>query len=108
MGYEALAIPHNANASNGLMYDWIRLDGRPIDEAYAEMRAANEPLSEISQNKGTSETHPILSPNDEFANFEIYDYLQQSIETACEEQAPRFVYARRLRPWSRSSKQSRC
>lgn len=74
-GYEALAIPHNANASNGLMYDWTRLDGRPIDEAYAETRAANEPLSEIAQNKGTSETFPLLSPNDEFANFEIYDWL---------------------------------
>jgi Protein of unknown function (DUF3604) len=74
-GYEALAIPHNANASNGLMYDWTRLDGRPIDEAYAERRAANEPLSEIAQNKGASETNPVLSPNDEFANFEIYDYM---------------------------------
>ena len=88
MGYEALAIPHNANASNGLMYDWIRLDGRPIDEAYAEMRAANEPLSEISQNKGTSETHPILSPNDEFANFEIYDYLQQASKQPVKSKPP--------------------
>ena len=74
-GYEALAIPHNANASNGLMYDWLDSNGKPIDQAYAEMRAANEPLSEISQNKGASETHPALSPNDEFANFEIYDHL---------------------------------
>ena len=74
-GYEAIAIPHNGNASNGLMYDWTTLDGRPIDRAYAELRQANEPLSEISQNKGQSDTHPILSPNDEFANFEIYDHL---------------------------------
>jgi hypothetical protein len=74
-GYEALAIPHNANASNGLMYDWNTLDGRPIDEAYAQLRATNEPLSEVSQNKGTSETHPALSSNDEFAGFEIYDRL---------------------------------
>lgn len=74
-GYEALAIPHNGNASNGLMYDWTSLDGRPIDEAYAQLRAANEPLSEVSQNKGTSETHPALSPNDEFANYEIFDTL---------------------------------
>ena len=63
------------NASNGLMYDWTQLDGRPIDAAWAQLRAANEPLSEISQNKGTSETHPALSANDEFANFEIFDTL---------------------------------
>jgi hypothetical protein len=74
-GLEALAIPHNANASNGLMYDWNMSDGRPIDQAYAERRARNEPLTEIVQNKGQSETLPELSPNDEFANFEVYDVL---------------------------------
>jgi hypothetical protein len=74
-GYEALAIPHNSNASNGLMFDWNDSNGRPIDQAYAEQRASDEPLVEISQNKGASETHPILSPNDEFSNFEFYDHL---------------------------------
>ena len=74
-GYEALAIAHNGNASNGLMYDWTTLKGKPIDEAYAELRVANEPLSEIAQNKGSSETHPALSSNDEFANYEIFDHL---------------------------------
>ncbi len=72
-GYEALAIPHNSNASFGLMFDWVKLDGRPIDRAYAERRQAHEPLVEISQNKGASETHPLLSTEDEFANFEILD-----------------------------------
>lgn len=74
-GMDAIAIPHNANASNGLMYDWNMSDGRPIDQAYAERRMRNEPLNEIVQNKGQSETFPELSPNDEFANFEIYDTL---------------------------------
>jgi len=74
-GMDAIAIPHNANASNGLMYDWNMSDGRPIDQAYAERRMRNEPLNEIVQNKGQSETSPQLSPNDEFANFEIYDTL---------------------------------
>lgn len=74
-GMDAIAIPHNPNASNGLMYDWNMSDGRPIDQAYAERRMRNEPLNEIVQNKGQSETVPELSPNDEFANFEIYDTL---------------------------------
>jgi len=74
-GYDALAIAHNGNASNGLMYDWTTLKGRPIDEGYAELRVANEPLSEVAQNKGTSETHPALSSNDEFAGYEIFDHL---------------------------------
>ncbi|OCC23492.1 hypothetical protein MB02_12580 [Croceicoccus estronivorus] len=74
-GVESLAIPHNANASNGLMYDWLDSNHRPIDEAYAKRRLLNEPLSEIVQNKGQSETHPLLSPNDEFASFEIFDKL---------------------------------
>jgi hypothetical protein len=74
-GYQAIAIPHNGNASNGLMYDWTRYDGRPIDRTYAERRQFNEPLTEISQNKGSSETIPNLSANDEFANFEIFDHM---------------------------------
>jgi hypothetical protein len=74
-GTDVLAIPHNGNASGGLMYDWNTSDGRPIDEAYALRRAANEPLTEIVQIKGQSDTLPVLSPNDEFANFEIFDKL---------------------------------
>jgi Protein of unknown function (DUF3604) len=79
-GIEALAIPHNANASGGFMYDWNDSDGKPIDQVYAQRRALNEPLSEISQNKGSSDTHPTLSANDEFANFEIFDRLLVSEE----------------------------
>jgi len=75
-GFEALAIPHNGNASDGLMFAWLDSASGYIDRRYAEQRQANEPLSEISQNKGASETHPLLSPNDEFANYEIYDYME--------------------------------
>jgi hypothetical protein len=75
-GNELLAISHNANLSDGHMYP-IDVDsyGRPIDAAWAESRDRNERLIEIKQIKGASETHPALSPNDEFANFEILSYL---------------------------------
>ena len=74
-GIDVIAIPHNGNASGGLMYDWNDSNGRPIDEQYAQRRATNEPLTEIVQTKGQSDTIPELSPNDEFANFEIFDHL---------------------------------
>jgi hypothetical protein len=74
-GIEALAIPHNGNVSGGLMYDWNNSEGRPIDETYAQRRALNEPLTEIVQNKGQSDTIPELSSSDEFANFEVFDHL---------------------------------
>ena len=73
-GSTLFAIPHNANASDGLMFDMVKRDGKPIDAAYNKTRAANEPLYEITQIKGTSETHPDLSPKDEFAAFEQWDY----------------------------------
>ncbi len=73
-GATVMAIPHNANASDGLMFSLQTYDGEPIDEAYVRQRMRNEPLYEITQIKGTSETYPTLSPNDEFAAFEIWDY----------------------------------
>ena len=73
-GSTLFAIPHNGNASDGLMFDTVKRDGKPLDAAYNKTRAANEPLYEITQIKGTSETHPDLSPTDEFAGFEQWDY----------------------------------
>ena len=75
-GNELLAISHNANLSGGLMYPIdVDFKGQPIDRAWAEARDRNERLTEIKQIKGASETHPLLSPNDEFANYEILNYL---------------------------------
>ena len=73
-GGDVLAIAHNGNLSNGRMFPIVEsFTGKPIDREYAEMRAEWERLYEATQIKGDGETHPYLSPNDEFANFERWD-----------------------------------
>ncbi|MBW1883921.1 MAG: DUF3604 domain-containing protein [Deltaproteobacteria bacterium] len=74
-GSDVIAIPHNANGSNGLMYQRVDQSGRPIDARYAAIRVRNEPVSEVIQIKGQSETHPELSPNDEWARFSVLDTI---------------------------------
>ena len=72
-GGRALAIPHNANVSNGLMFSDRTFAGEPLTRAYAETRARWEPVVEVTQMKGDGEAHPYLSPQDPFADFENWD-----------------------------------
>ncbi|MDC0027903.1 DUF3604 domain-containing protein [Gammaproteobacteria bacterium] len=72
-GVDSLAMPHNSNGSNGQMFEVETFKGNPIDTEYSEKRMRNEPVVEITQVKGTSDTHPLLSPDDEWADFGIMD-----------------------------------
>jgi hypothetical protein len=72
-GGRALAIPHNGNLSNGLMFSVETMSGKPIDAAYAKRRMKWEPIYEVTQIKGDGEAHPMLSPTDEFADYYTWD-----------------------------------
>ncbi len=81
-GGKLLAIPHNGNLSNGRMFELVDFAGNPLSRDYAEQRARWEVLQEVMQTKGNSETHPTLSPNDEFADFGIagWEYGNLTLE----------------------------
>ena len=73
-GGDVLALAHNGNLANGIMFpDREQYDGKRLDKTYVEQRAMWEPLYEATQIKGDGETHPFLSPNDEFADYETWD-----------------------------------
>ncbi|MEO0435434.1 MAG: DUF3604 domain-containing protein [Pseudomonadota bacterium] len=96
-GIEALAIPHNSNGSNGNMFMLTDWQGAAINDEYAQQRLRNEPLVEVTQVKGTSETHPALSPNDEWADFEIARYrVATNLESKPNGSYVRDAYARGL------------
>jgi len=93
-GGSVLAIAHNGNLSNGLMFPTVEAFGKKIDRAYAEQRTRWERLYETTQTKGDGEAHPILSPNDEFANFERWDFGNLDASVAKTREMLEFEYAR--------------
>ncbi len=93
-GGRAISIPHNGNLSNGLMFALEKQKGGPIDRDYAERRIRYEPLVEVTQAKGTGEAHPLLSPRDEFAAFEVYDKGNITGSQAKQKSMLQFEYAR--------------
>jgi len=72
-GGQVIAIAHNGNLSNGMMFPSESVDGQAIDQGYASLRARWEPVYEVTQVKGDGEAHPTLSPADEFADYENWD-----------------------------------
>ncbi len=78
-GGDVLAIPHNGNLSNGLMFAEIDLNGNPLTKDYAKRRQLWEPIYEVTQVKGTSETHPEIS-TDEFADFEVAGWEEGNLD----------------------------
>jgi len=92
-GGQVLAIPHNGNLSNGLMFDDVTYGGDPLTGEYAERRRRWEPVYEVTQMKGDGEAHPMLSQNDEFADFATWDLASFGPEPKTPDMLPR-EYAR--------------
>lgn len=93
-GVEAIAIPHNGNVSNGMMFAPTTLSGEPISAQYAKIRARWEPVYEMTQVKGDAEAHPKLSPDDEFADFENWDQFNILMDEPKEDWMLQYEYAR--------------
>ncbi len=94
-GGRILAIAHNGNLSNGIMFPLVEsFTGRKVNKEYAKTRARWEPLYEATQIKGDGETHPLLSPNDEFADYETWDQGNLDLSVAKQNEMLQFEYAR--------------
>jgi hypothetical protein len=93
-GGNVLAVAHNGNLSNGRMFPIVEAFGKKIDREYVETRARWERLYETTQTKGTGESHPYLSPNDEFADFEIWDFGNLDASVAKTKDMLEYEYAR--------------
>ncbi|MEE9132723.1 MAG: DUF3604 domain-containing protein [Gemmatimonadota bacterium] len=94
VGGQAFAIPHNGNLSNGLMFAETDLSGNPLTRAYAEARMRWEPIIEVTQVKGDGEAHPLLSTEDEFADYENWDVSNLDGSAAKTEEMLRYEYGR--------------
>lgn len=94
-GGNALALAHNGNLSNGIMFPVdAQYTGRPIDDVYVQQRAKWEPLYETTQIKGDGEAHPFLSPDDEFANYETWDVGNLDLTEAKTPEMLQYEYTR--------------
>jgi len=94
-GGSALALAHNGNLSNGIMFPVDKqYTGRKIDKEYVEARARWEPMYEATQIKGDGEAHPLLSPNDEFADYETWDVGNLDLSAAKQDDMLQYEYAR--------------
>jgi hypothetical protein len=93
-GGQILAIPHNGNISSGRMFSLQTLSGNPLTKEYAETRMRWEPLYEVTQYKGDGETHPYLSPEDKFADFESWDKANLAMLKAHKDEYFKTEYAR--------------
>ncbi len=90
----ALAIPHNGNLSNGMMFMPETIGGKSFDREYVETRARWEPVYEVTQIKGDGESHPFLSPNDEFAGYEVWDKGNLDMSQKKSDDMLQYEYAR--------------